>query len=63
LRQVGSVGRGDSPTRSETELADAIGARLWVTGKRLFGRDFAERMPMFLFDTSIVSMFDTQFLL
>jgi prevent-host-death family protein len=46
-------------TMAETELADAIGHRSWVTGKRIFGRDFADRTPMFLCDAGIVSLFDT----
>lgn len=46
-------------TMGKTELADAIGDRSWVTGKRLFGRNFADRTPMFLCDAGIVSLFDT----
>jgi hypothetical protein len=46
-------------TTGEIELADAIRDRLWVTGKRLLSGDFADRTPMFLFDTRIMLLLDT----
>jgi len=45
-------------TKGEAELVGAIGDRWWATDERPFGADFADRLPIYPLDTSIVSLFD-----
>ena len=49
-------------TKGEAEWVGAIGDRCWATDERPFGADFADRMPMYALDTSIVSRFDPRHL-
>jgi hypothetical protein len=47
-----------SKDKGRSELVSVIGDRWWSIDERPLGADFADRMPMYPLDTSIVSLFD-----